>query len=86
MLAAFLVPFITMTIYYLIFYNYLGVHKFIALVDSQHSWVPRIKLCVYTNLVPFYLFLQFNLYRSVRGVILTTLMWAAFIIYLMLAS
>jgi len=86
MIAALVWPFIVMFGYYLIYYHYMSIRHFIALINSQNSWVPRMKLCVYTNLIPFYGFLHFNKYYSVRGVILTTLLWAGLIIYLMVTS
>jgi hypothetical protein len=78
-------PVLVMFIYYLIYYHYLSIHKFIALVNSQGSWVPRIKLCVYANLIPFFVFLRLNLYYAARGAILSTLLYTALVIYLMYA-
>ena len=85
MLVALIWPVIVLFIYYLIYYHHLSIRKFIVFVNGQGSWVPRIKLCVYANLIPFFAFLKFNLYYSARGAILTTLLYTALVIYLMFA-
>jgi|ERR1051326_4519599 hypothetical protein len=86
LIASVLWPFIVMFIYYLIYYRYMSIAKFISFINEQGSWVPRIKLCVYANLIPFYLFLRFNFYYAVRGVILGTLLYAGIVVYLMFSS
>jgi hypothetical protein len=64
-----LTPVIVYTIYYLLVY------------DSGLKQM-NVSLCVATNLVPFYVYQKKEKYNGLKGVLISTFIWAAVIVVL----
>lgn len=76
MLAGFLAPLIAFLIYYQINYGHMGLLKYFRFIINGNMYSQLMSLCVIANLPFFFLFLQFNMYNSSRGVILMTIIYA----------
>ena len=75
-------PMLTFLLYYLINYNYMPIYTFINFIKLGNLFKPIISLCILSNLAIFYLYIWKNKYKGTRGVIYSTFIWAAFVIYL----
>jgi hypothetical protein len=75
-------PFITFVLYYLINYRYMKIQAFINFMKLGEMYTPVITLCVLANLGVFYLFIWKDKYKGARGVLGSTFIWGAFIVYL----
>lgn len=64
-----LIPVLTYAIYYFLVYD-TGLKK------------VNVSLCVAMNLIPFYIYQKKEKYNGLKGVLIATFIWAAFIIYL----
>lgn len=67
-------PMLTLTAVYFFKFRYItfdGMVKYLTMIDV---FVKVISLCVLPNLVVFYIFLQTNHYKAVRGVLMATLL------------
>lgn len=62
-------PVLVYTVYYLLVYNS-GIKKM------------NISLCIATNLIPFYIYQKKEKYKGLKGVLISTFIWAAVIVYL----
>ncbi len=61
-------PILVYTIYYLLVYNS-GIKKM------------NVSLCIATNLIPFYIYQKKEKYKGLKGVLISTFIWAAVIVY-----
>ena len=77
-----LCPFIALSIYYLINYNYMTIGGFINYMRTGDTYTPLISLCVLANLVPFYVFLNKEYWQGTRGILAATFVWAAIVVFL----
>ncbi|MFL5762819.1 MAG: hypothetical protein ACJ77K_02685 [Bacteroidia bacterium] len=64
-----LTPVVVYTIYYLLVYNS-GLKKM------------NVSLCVATNLIPFYIYQKKERYNGLKGVLISTFIWAGVIVFL----
>ncbi|MEW6467391.1 MAG: hypothetical protein AB1458_00615 [Bacteroidota bacterium] len=67
--------------FYLIKYSHMSLGRFFDYVSREGTLSPRISLCVIINLLIFYIFIWTHRYYSARGIILSTFIYAAFVIY-----
>ncbi|MEW6773588.1 MAG: hypothetical protein AB1304_06290 [Bacteroidota bacterium] len=82
-----LTPFTSFFLYWLFKYYYISFpNRFIWFLKLGDMWEGVVKLCVLTNLIPFYLFLNKNKNRAAAGIIASTMMFVFYIIYLMYFS
>lgn len=84
MLIGLLTPFITFFMYWLLKYSYISFpSRFIWFLQLGGMWDGVVKLCVLTNLLPFYFFINRYKNRAAAGIIATTMLFVFYIIYLM---
>lgn len=77
-------PFLTFVLYWLFCYHYISFpSRFIWFLKLGDMWEGVVKLCVLTNLLPFYLFLNKHKNRTAAGIISSTMLFVFYIIYLM---
>ncbi len=69
-------------LFYLIKYRYMSVDRYIEFMKIGDIYTPIISLCVLVNLGIFYLFLNKEKFNGAKGVIASTFVWAALIVYL----
>lgn len=75
LIAGLIIPPLTLTILYTVRFqgfSFEGMVKYMKVLDV---FVKVISLCILPNLGMFYLFLQTNNYKAVRGVLLATLLF-----------
>ena len=77
-------PAITFMGYYLINYNYMTFRGFINYLILGKTYSPLISLCVVTNLLVFFIFIWKEDYRTTKGILLSTFIYAAWVFYLKL--
>jgi len=77
-----LAPFVAFMLYYFINYSFMTFYNFINHMKLGNTYAPIMSLCVLANLAVFYLFIWKNKYMATRGVLASTFIWAAFIVYL----
>ncbi|MCX6296257.1 MAG: hypothetical protein NTX97_09350 [Bacteroidetes bacterium] len=61
-------PIIIYAIYYLLVYD-TGIKKM------------NVSLCIATNLIPFYFYQKLEKYKGLKGVLISTFIWAAVVVY-----
>lgn len=81
-LAGLLAPLFSFSMYYLINYRYMPVERFISFLRLGDTYTSIVTLCLLANLAAFYLFIWKKKYAGARGVLGSTFVWAAFIMYL----
>jgi hypothetical protein len=74
-IAGLIAPVIGFFIFYLLKYNYMTLSAFIRFVINGNVYTQVMSLCVIANLPVFFAFIQYNLYNSAKGVILTTILY-----------
>lgn len=55
------------------------IPEFLKIAISTKGFLPNIMLSSLINLIPFYLFLKKEYYKSIRGIIFATLIIAIFV-------
>jgi hypothetical protein len=75
-------PFIVFFFYHKIKYGFMDMHKFLNYLNLGKIFPSVVTLCVLANLIIFYPFIAKEKYLGARGVILATLLWGAFILFL----
>jgi hypothetical protein len=75
-------PFIVFNIYHQAKYSFMDMYKFIEYLNLGRIFPSVVTLCVLANLMVFYPFISKEKYLGARGVILSTLAWGAFIMFL----
>ncbi|GAB4202777.1 MAG: hypothetical protein Fur0023_09030 [Bacteroidia bacterium] len=77
-------PFLTFFLYWLFKYYYMSFpSRFIWFLKLGGMWDGVVKLCVLTNVLPFYIFINKNKNRLAAGIIAATMLFVFYIIYLM---
>lgn len=61
-------PILVYTAYYFLVYNS-GIKKM------------NVSLCIATNLIPFYIYQRKEKYKGLKGVLISTFIWAGVIVY-----
>ena len=74
-----LAPILTMLIIYFIQFSEYGLKELVELLVSKRIFTKIVSLCVIPNLAFFFLFLNKNYFYSARGVLLATVLFAAFV-------
>lgn len=82
LLAGILSPAIVLLLFYFIRYSGMGLGRFLKFIQMEGTLSPRISLCVIINLLLFYLFIWSNKYRSAKGIIFATFVYAGWVVYL----
>ncbi len=77
-----LAPSIGIFLFYYLNYQSRGLEDFLSFSVREKLLSPLLSLCCVINLALFYIFIQFNLYFSARGVILSTFIYGFFIVVL----
>ncbi|MES2590802.1 MAG: hypothetical protein V4608_02870 [Bacteroidota bacterium] len=80
--AGILAPVIAFVIYYLVNYRYMAVGRFIDYLILGDTYTAIVTLCLLANLGAFYLFIWKEKYVGARGVLASTFIWAAVVMYL----
>lgn len=75
-------PLLAFSMYYLINYRYMPVGRFINYLRLGDTYTSIVTLCLLANLAVFYLFIWQKKYNGARGVLGSTFIWAAIIMYL----
>jgi len=81
--AGVIMPIIGLFIFYL--YNqdwFHSVHNYFNFIVKSRQYAQMISICAVPNLVAFFGFLQFDFYRSSRGVMFVTLIMAISVVAL----
>ncbi|MCC6384625.1 MAG: hypothetical protein LC117_04910 [Bacteroidia bacterium] len=71
-----LLPVIGSLLFYLIFFSYLDIEKFVIHVITTGHWIEVLSLGVILNLGAFFLFLKYDSEMSSRGVVGATFIFA----------
>lgn len=79
LLLGILAPVLTMFIIYLLKFTNYGFQELVEMLVAKKVFTKIISLCVIPNLALFFLFLNKNYFRSARGVLLATLLFAIFV-------
>lgn len=75
-------PLLTLFLFYLVRFNHLSFSEFYARILIANGIVtPSISLCVIVNLLVFFLFIWSNRNYSARGVLLSTMIYAGYVVY-----
>ena len=77
-------PFIAFLGYYLINYRYMTADGFIRYLALGKVYTPLITLCVLANFMVFFIFISKDAYKTSRGILFSTFLYAGFIVYLKL--
>lgn len=72
-------PALTMLIIYLIQFTDHNFKELIDLLISKRVFTKIVSLCVIPNLALFFLFLNKNYFKSARGILLATILFALFV-------
>lgn len=84
LIIGFLTPFTAFFLYWLFKYYYISFPaRFIWFLNLGGMWEGVVKLCVLTNLLPFYISLNKNKNRMAAGLLAATMVFVFYIIYLM---
>jgi hypothetical protein len=75
-----ILPWIGFYIYYLLFFNYMSLEGFASHLRSIDMLVSVVSLGAILNLAMFFIFYQFKLDRSAKGVIGATFVYAFIVI------
>ena len=73
-------PLIGFYIFYLVKFSHYKFLEFFEYISGQSVVTHTISLSVLPNLIIFFLFIKLNLYKSAKGVILATMIYAITII------
>lgn len=79
LLLGILAPVITMVVIYLIKFTDYNLSELIDFLVEKKVFTKIVSLCVIPNLALFFLFLNKYLYRSARGILLATIVFAVFV-------
>lgn len=74
-----ILPGIALLVFYLSTYAYLTVPDFLRKMAFQAILIKLLSLCAVVNLGGFFLFYQAKMDKSARGVVLSTLLLALFV-------
>jgi len=72
-------PVITMVLIYLVKFTGYNLSELIDFLVEKKVFTKIVSLCVIPNLALFFLFLNKYLYRSARGILLATIIFAIFV-------
>ncbi len=75
-------PFITLVLYYKINFSFMTVDEFIKYLKLGDIVTSLISLCILTNLAVFYPFIWKEKYKGAYGVLASTFIWAAVVVFL----
>lgn len=76
-----LLPVIGSYIYYLLFFNLMGLQKFIDHIISNNLFIGVLSIGVILNLGLFFIYYQLEKDRSAQGVIGATFIYAFIVLY-----
>ncbi len=82
MILGLIAPFITLCMYYLINYRFMTISGFINYLRIGDTYTPVISLCVLANLAVFYPFIWKEKWKGAKGVLGSTFIWAAIVMFL----
>lgn len=82
MIAGLLAPSIALYAYYLINYRFMSRGEFIRYLQLGETYGPLISLCVLTNLAVFYPYIWKEKWNGAKGILASTFIWAAIVVYL----
>ena len=82
MLAGLIAPSIALCLYYLLNYRFMTVTGFISYLRIGDTYTPLISLCVLANLAVFYPFIWKEKWNGAKGVLASTFIWAAIVVFL----
>lgn len=75
-------PFFSLYVFYLIRFSHLSFGDFYRKILVEYNIVTSsISLCVIANLLVFFIFIWSNRNYAARGVLLSTLFYAAYVVY-----
>jgi hypothetical protein len=77
-----LAPVITMFVFYQVNFSHLSLNKFVEHLFAVHIQSSLLSLCVVSNLLVFFIFIWSEKYNSARGVLLSTFLYGALVVYL----
>jgi hypothetical protein len=75
LMAGFISPVIAFLVYYSLNYSHMGMYKFFRYLINGNIYTQLMSLCVIANLPMFFIFIQFHMYNSARGVVLMTIVY-----------
>lgn len=79
LLLGIIAPALTMFVIYLIQFTNYNLTELISLLVEKRVFTKIVSLCVIPNLALFFLFLNKNYYRSARGILTATFIFAIFV-------
>lgn len=82
MVAGLIAPAIVLSLYYFINYKYMSLGEFIRYLRLGDTYTPLISLCVLANLAVFYPYIWKEKWEGAKGVLASTFVWAALVIFL----
>jgi len=74
-----LAPALTMFVVYLIWFTQYDFSELLDFLLKKRLFTKIVSLCVLPNLALFFLFLNKNFYRSGRGILMATIIFAIFV-------
>lgn len=82
LVAGLLGPSIALWLYYLINYRFMTMEGFINYLRLGDTYTPLISLCVLANLAIFYPYIWKEKWKGAKGVLASTFIWAALVVFL----
>ena len=76
-----LLPVIGFYLYFLLFFQYMGLHKFIEHLQRINMLVSVLSLGVFLNLILTFYFYRIEADRSIKGVIAASFIYAFVVVY-----
>ncbi len=79
LISGFLLPFIVGLIIYLFTSGHQSIPSYLGRIANSDIITHAISLCVFPNIIIFFLFNQFDMLRATRGVLAITIVWAVIV-------
>jgi len=74
-----LFPFIVGMIVYAFSSGHQSIHSYLLRIADSNIITHSITLCVFSNIIIFMIFNQFDMLRATRGVLAMTIVWAVIV-------
>ena len=74
-----LFPFIVGMIVYAFSSGHQSIHSYLVRIADSNIITHSITLCVFSNIIIFMIFNQFDMLRATRGVLAMTIVWAVIV-------
>lgn len=78
-LSGLLLPFIVGLIIYIFSSGHQSISSYLSRIENSDIITHAISLCVFPNIIIFFIYNQFDMLRATRGVLAMTIVWAVIV-------